>query len=187
MRIAISGLSGVGSSSTAKLVNQKLQLPMSNFTFRALAVEKGMPFEELQKLAETTPDVDFELDRRLITFINNNPDCLIVTDIACWFDQPGIYEKLGFETGPIIDYKIWLEAPLDIRAVRMHKREGGELQDVIDYNHQRDLDNRERYLKLYGIDIFDHSGVDWIFETSHLDLNQVVEQVCQRITELDKK
>jgi cytidylate kinase len=69
----------------------------------------------------------------------------------------------------------------------MHEREGGELQEVIDYNHQRDLDNRERYMSLYGIDIFDHSGVDWIFDTSYFTLEEVVEQVCQRITELESR
>lgn len=184
MKIAISGLSGVGSSSTAKLVSQKLTLPMTNFTFRALAVEKGVPFETLQKQAEFDPEIDFELDRRLIGFINSHSDCLAATDVACWLDDPGVYTRLGMDSGAVIDYKIWLEAPIEVRAQRMHEREGGELQNVIDYNHKRDLENQVRYKKLYGIDIFDQSSCDWILETSNLTLEQVVDLVSERIQSL---
>lgn len=184
MRIAISGLSGAGSSTTAKLLSERLKLAMTNFTFRALAVEKGIPFETLQEQAKTNPEVDFELDRRLIEFINGTERCLAVTDIACWLDTPGIYQKLGLEQGAMIDYKIWLEAPLEIRAERMHRREGGTIESVIEYNHQRDLDNRERYLHLYGIDIFDHRGIDWVLDTSHLNLEEVVTTISERLQQL---
>ena len=48
MKLAITGLSGVGSSTTARLVAQKFNLPVNNFTFRDLAKEWGMTFEEMQ-------------------------------------------------------------------------------------------------------------------------------------------
>lgn len=181
MKVAISGLSGVGSSTTAKLVSERLNLPMTNFTFRQLAVEKGMSFEELQTLAASEPEVDFELDRRLISFINENPNCIAATDISCWLDNPGVYTLLGLDKGPSFDLKIWLEAPLEVRAARMQAREKGSIEDIIAYNHQRDIDNRERYLNLYGIDIFSREGIDWVFETSDHNLNEVVEAVCQKI------
>ena len=182
MKIAISGLSGVGSSSTAKLVSQRVNLPMTNFTFRQLAVEKGISFEELQTQAATNPEIDFELDRRLIEFVNSHGDCLAATDIACWLDDAGVYGRLGLDAGATFNLKIWLDAPLNIRAKRMHAREGGTLQQVIDYNHQRDLDNRERYLQLYGIDIFDHDRMDWVIDTSGKNLEEVVQLICDRIT-----
>lgn len=187
MKIALSGLSGVGSSTTAKLVSQQLNLPMTNMTFRALAVERGIPFEELQIQAETDTSIDFELDRRLIEFVNTNAECLAATDVACWLDNPGVYQRVGLNQGATFDYKIWLEASLEVRAARMHEREGGSLEQVIEYNHKRDLDNRERYLKLYGIDIFDHTDMDWVLETSDLTLEEVVGEVCQRLTELQRE
>lgn len=187
MKIALSGLSGVGSSTTAKLISQRLNLPMTNMTFRALAVERGIPFEELQAQAEHDETIDFELDRRLIDFINSNENCLAATDVACWLDKPGVYQTVGLEKGASYDYKIWLEAPLEVRAQRMHKREGGTLEQVIDYNHKRDLDNRERYLKLYGIDIFEHSDIDWVLETSQMNLEEVVETICQQLLKLQSQ
>lgn len=187
MKIAISGLSGVGSSTTAKQVAARLNLPMNNFTFRDLAKERGVAFEELQAQSMTDPSIDLELDRRLIEFLNTHPDCLSATDLSCWLDNPKIWQKLGLDGGPAFDLKIWLEAPLDVRAQRMLEREGKSLEEVITYNHQRDLDNRQRYQELYGVDIFDHSAIDWVFETSHLNLEQVVQQIVDTVQSLQHK
>lgn len=186
MKIAISGLSGVGSSTTAKLVAERLNLPMNNFTFRNLAAEWGTTLEDLQVRAETDTSIDLELDRRLINFIQSNESCLIATDLACCLDDPKVYTKLGLDRGADYDFKIWLEAPLEIRAKRMHHREGGDFETVKEYNHQRDLDNRERYLRLYGVDIFDHNNVDWLLETSNLTLNQVVDLITEKISSILK-
>ncbi len=184
MKIAISGLSGVGSSSTARLVSQRLNLPMSNFTFRELAKERGISFEELQAQAATDDTIDYELDRRLIEFIQNHESCLIATDLACWLDQPSLYQRLSLSRGASYNYKIWLEAPLEVRAQRMHEREGGDYQAILSYNDRRDQDNRERYLRQYGVDILDHSQIDWILETSQLTLEQVAGSISQRLADL---
>ena len=187
MKIAISGLSGVGSSTTGKLVAQRLNLPMNNFTFRDLAKERGVAFEVLQEQSKNDEAIDLELDKRLIEFINSHENCLSVTDLSCWLDDERVYKKLGLASGPSFDMKIWLEAPIEERAVRMHEREGGDFQKVLAYNNQRDLDNRERYLKLYGLDIFDHSNIDWVFDTSKLTLEEVVNEVCNRVVDLSQQ
>lgn len=187
MRVALSGLSGVGSSNTARLVATKLGLPMSNFTFRDLAKERGVTFEALQAQAGHDFSIDKELDRRLIKFAEEHPSCLIATDLACWLDQPRVYKTLGFEQGIIYDYKIWLKAPLEVRAKRLHEREGGDAELVKINESQRDHDNRERYLRLYGVDIFDQSGVDWVLNTTHHNLEQVVEMIVKRLQNLDFK
>jgi cytidylate kinase len=184
MKIAISGLSGVGSSTTAKLVAKEMNLQMTNFTFRALAEERGVAFEELQTQAATDASIDLELDRRLIAFVNAHDNCLAATDLACWLDHPNLYARLGLEDGAHYDYKIWLEAPIEVRAKRMHEREGGDLASVTEYNHQRDLDNRERYLGLYGVDIFDHRNMDWVLETSDIDLDMVVATIVAKLRTL---
>lgn len=171
----------MGSSSTAAAVSERLKLPMNNFTFRDLAQERGVTFERIQEQAKHDPSIDLQLDRRLITWANSQKDCLVATDLACWLDDPKVYTKLGLKEGIAYNLKIWLEAPLEERARRMQEREGGEINEIKRYNHQRDLDNRERYLALYGVDIADHSKIDWILETSHLPLQKVVDLICQRI------
>jgi len=187
MKVALSGLSGVGSSSTARLVAAKLGLAMSNFTFRDLAKERGVSFESIQKQAAHDVSIDKELDRRLIKFGQDNPHCLIATDLACWLDQEKVYKTLELEKGIAYDYKIWLEAPLEVRAKRLYEREGGDPELVKVYENQRDHDNRERYLQLYGVDIFDQSGVDWVLTTTHYNLEQVADMIVERLQSLDLK
>jgi CMP/dCMP kinase len=184
MRIALSGLSGAGSSSTARLVSARLGLPMSNFTLRNLADEWGISFREIQAKAALDTAIDFELDRRLIAFIEQHPHCLISTDLACWLDSPLLQEKLGFKPTFTFDYRIWLDVPLDERARRIQKREGGELAEVKAYNHQRDMDNHTRYKKIYGVDILNHQGIDWIYETGDQPLTIVTDTICERVEQL---
>lgn len=185
LKIALSGLSGAGSSTTARLVAQRFGLPMNNFTLRNLAVEKGLSFDEIHHLAKNDSSIDIELDRRLVQFVRTNDVCFVVTDLACWLDQPSLLSVLGEEQSLQFDYKIWLEVPLDERAIRMRKREGGDLHEIKTYNHARDLQNRDRYIDLYDVDIFDHSEIDWVFNTEKLTLHQVVDAVCERILSLD--
>lgn len=182
MKIAISGLSGVGSSTTARQISERLGLPMSNFTFRDLAKERGISFKALQEQAVSDPSIDLELDRRLIHYINENPTCLIATDLACWLDDPKVWRRLGLEIGAQYDLKIWLEAPLAERARRMHNREGGEYKQVLAYNNQRDQDNRQRFLDLYGVDIFDHQNIDWTINSSNLSLEEVTDLIIKKIS-----
>lgn len=182
MKIAISGLSGVGSSTTAKQISQRLGLPMSNFTFRDLAKERGISFKKLQELAASDPSIDLELDKRLIHFIKENPTCLISTDLACWLDEPKVWRRLGLESGAKYDLKIWLAAPLEERAKRMHLREGGDYKQVLEYNNRRDQQNRERFLDLYGVDIFDHRNIDWTIDSSNLTLEQVTDLIIEKIS-----
>lgn len=184
MRIALSGLSGAGSTTTAKLVSERLALPMSNVTFRDLAKERGVDFRDLQAQAEYDTSIDFELDRRLIRYIEEHTDCLIATDLACWLDSRSLQKVLGVDSNVHFDYKIWLNVPLEERARRIHSREEGELQDVLEYNDTRDKMNRERYLSLYGVDIFNHDDIDWIFATGSLNLHQVVDAICTKIETL---
>jgi cytidylate kinase len=180
MKIAISGLSGVGSSSTAKAVAQRLNLEMYNFTFRNLAEEYGVHWLELQERALTDPSIDLTLDRRLIEFGQAHSDCLISTDFACWLDDPGIYEKVGLDRGVEYDLKIWLEASLDERAKRMQERKESPLEQIKADEHKRDEQNRERLRKLYGLNLADRSKIDWELNTEELSLESVVEAIVER-------
>ena len=62
MKIAISGLSGCGNTTTSTVLSKKLGFPLVNFTFRNLAKEKGMSLEELSEKAKYNSDIDKELD-----------------------------------------------------------------------------------------------------------------------------
>jgi len=47
-----------------------------------------------------------------------------------------------------------------VRAERLADREGIPVEEALLHTKKRDADNRERYLKLYGIDILEHGDFD---------------------------
>ena len=53
LRLAISGKSGCGNTTVSRLVAEKLGLRVINYTFKNLARDSGMSFEELALKAET--------------------------------------------------------------------------------------------------------------------------------------
>lgn len=182
MKIAISGLSSAGSTSTARAVSQKLGIPMSTYTLRDLAKDKGVDFEVIHHQAKKhDPSIDRDLDTHQINFLNTNQDAIVSSDLACWLDDPKIYESLGLEK-PVIDLKIFLDVSVEERAKRFHEREQGKIERLKEY----DDENFRHYQQVYGVDTYDVSHVDWIFKTDHMGLEEVVGEICQRITEIEQ-
>lgn len=180
MRIAISGLSGVGTTSTAKLVSQKLGIPLSTYTLRDLAKDRGVDFEVIhQEAKKHNPEIDWDLDRHHIEFLHSHEDAIVASDLACWLDNPKIYEKLSVPK-PQLDLKIWLEATPDARAKRREKREESDSQELVEY----DEGNIDHYRQVYGIDIGDRTDIDWVFRTTDIPLEEVVNQICQRVEQM---
>ncbi len=63
LRIAISGKSGCGNSTVSRLVADRLGLRLINYTFKDLAREQGLSFEEICRRAEVDPQYDLTIDR----------------------------------------------------------------------------------------------------------------------------
>ena len=61
------------------------------------------------------------------------------------------------------DLRIKLVAPVEVRAERIAKRDGMGMEDAVRHVKERDAENRERYKKLYDIDIYDESVFDAVF------------------------
>ena len=64
VRIAISGKSGCGNTTVSRLVAHELGLRVINYTFKTMATEMGISFDELCVLAESESNYDKELDRK---------------------------------------------------------------------------------------------------------------------------
>ncbi|MFH0836297.1 MAG: cytidylate kinase family protein [Candidatus Micrarchaeota archaeon] len=183
MRVAISGLSGCGNSTVSKLVAEKTGFPRFNYTFHDLARDLGEEFMDFHAKAASNPGIDLELDRKQQAFINENKHCVVGTRLAVWMDDAKLLEKIGGERVKL-DFKVWLDAPLEERARRVAEREGGSQDEAQAEVIARDLDNALRYKKLYGIDVSKHGFVDLAINSEEL----TAEEVSQRIViELDKR
>lgn len=161
MKIAISGHSGCGNTTATKNVGNALGLSIVNYTFRDLAKDLGLSFEDVHAKAPDNAIFDYLTDLKLIRAALEGR-IVVGTRLASWLMDA--------------DLRIWLHAPLEDRAHRINKRESEKdatYEAVLYKTLKRDEQNRKRYLQLYGIDINDHSDFDITINTGLLTAEQV--------------
>lgn len=164
MKIAISGLSGCGNTTTSEILANRLGFPLVNFTFKNLAEEKGVSFEELCLMAKMDFEVDKELDRRQVEMAMSTSDVILASRLAIWMLKDA-------------DYKVYLKASSDTRARRIQKREGGTLSEVKEKTQKRDESDHNRYMALYGIDNYDYSKADFVVDTDNMSAEDVADAI----------
>lgn len=162
MRIAISGHSGCGNTTATNNVGKALNLKIVNYTFRDLAKDLNIPFEQIHKEAPSNLIYDYLTDLILIRQALANKDIVIGSRLAAWLMDA--------------ELRIWLQAPLETRASRIALREtekGNSYEQILYKTMKRDAQNKKRYLRLYGLDIDDHSDFDVTINTEKLTAAQV--------------
>jgi cytidylate kinase len=161
MRIAISGLSGCGNTTVARLVGETLGYPVSNYTFRDLARDLGI---ELQKLTGAARTDIFDLLVVVATIRAAQPPNVVIGNrLATWVCNA--------------DLNIWLDASLTARSTRISNREKRCLETTLSQTVMRDEENRRHFLALFCIDIDDHKHVDATIDTEMLDAQQVAANI----------
>ncbi len=138
LRIAISGKSGCGNTTVSRLVASRLGLRVVNYTFKDLARDRGMSFEELARRAEEDPQYDLTIDRRQVQLAQDGP-CVLGSRLAIWLLRGTAFT-------------VYLDAPLAVRAQRIARREGWDLAAALEDTRERDRRDHDRYLRLYGYD-----------------------------------
>ncbi len=161
MKIAISGKSGCGNSTVTSLVAERLGYERINYTFKDMAAEEGVSFEELCERAEDDSRWDLHLDRRQVEMAREG-NTVLGSRLAIWVLDDA-------------DLRVYLDAPPEVRAERIRKRnmETGEKPTdsatVLSQTVERDRRDHERYLRLYGINNDDYGFADLIVDTTDLD------------------
>jgi cytidylate kinase len=138
-RIAISGKSGCGNSTVTRIVGERLGLRVINYTFKNMAAEMGITFEEMCELAEQDDRYDRHLDRKQVE-LARAPGCVLGSRLAVWLLTDA-------------DLRVYLDGPPEVRAARIAQREGTDPGATLEHTIERDKRDRERYLRLYSIDI----------------------------------
>jgi cytidylate kinase len=173
VRIAISGKSGCGNTTVSSLVSKELGYPLINFTFRNLAEERHMEFWDLAALAEKDDSIDFELDRRQVEMALAQKDCILASRLAIWMLKEA-------------DLKIYLDATVEERARRIHKREGGTLEEKIAETTARDAKDTARYKRLYDIDNTDSTVADILIDTTRKSAAEVAHIIVHEVRSREK-
>ena len=167
MIIAISGLTGSGKNTLGELLAKKLGYMLVCPTFKDLAKKEGISLMEFQKKAENDPDIDRKFDEILKEQAQGN--CVVTTWLGPWMVDA--------------DLRIGLTAPVEVRAERIAGRDRMTIENAVKHVKERDLRNRNRYLKLYHIDIFDESVYDALLDSGR----HSPEELLKKVLELIKK
>jgi cytidylate kinase len=166
--IAISGKAGCGNTTVLHLVAEKLGFKPINYTFRSMAIELCIPFEELLKRSEENLEYDRMLDEHQ-ALLARQGNTVIGSRLAIWMV-------------PEADLKVYLRASHEVRVRRIHAREGGDLASIERFTRERDERDRSRYFTLYNIDIDDLSCAHLVIDAERWSAAQIAQIIVEAYT-----
>ncbi|MFH1200358.1 MAG: cytidylate kinase family protein [Candidatus Micrarchaeota archaeon] len=155
MRIAVSGLSGCGNTTVSAKAAKALKLTPVNYTMRSLARDLGLPFEQAMRMRKEDSKLDLLLDLKQAKLAARD-GVILSSRLAIWLM-------------PHAQLKVWLAAPLKVRAQRIAQREGKPFSQALKETTARDRNDAAQYRKIYGIDVTDLSAADLVINTAALD------------------
>ncbi len=163
MLLTVSGPPGSGKSTTAAAIADRFDLEhvSGGDIFRSLADERGLTLAELNRQAEEDPTIDRDLDERLRMTAVEREDIVLESRLSGWL------------AGRHATLRIWLHAPLAVRAQRIADRENKSVGQAREETRVREQSERERYREYYGIDIDDLSIYDLSVNTARWSASAV--------------
>jgi cytidylate kinase len=166
MRITISGLPGSGTTTVAKLLSTELSMELisAGEMFRQIANEKKLQLEHFNKLAENNDDFDTQIDEKQGEEAMKRENVIVEGRLSGFFV-------------PDADLKIWLKAPVEIRARRIAAREGITYEAALSAMKNRESSENKRYEKYYGIDLGDLSIYDLVIDSSRWSERDIVKMI----------
>ena len=166
--ITVGGLHGTGKTTYATRLTEDLGFRhvSAGELFRATAEAKGVTLDELNRLAESDPEIDKEIDQRIKDEASRG-DVVLDGQLAAWMAEDA-------------DLKILLIAPKEVRLDRIAQRDHITPEEAEEKTLGREEIERERYRRYYGIDVADPSIYDLIVDTNLYPLEEMM-KILKRI------
>lgn len=164
--ITVSGLPGSGTSTTCKLLQERLGWRYINAGdfFRQLAADQGISLAEMGRRAEVDALVDRALDEGMVQFARQEQNLIMEGRLTGW---------MALRQG-LPALKVWCQAPLEVRAGRVGQREEQSAEEAGHNIAARERSEHQRYARHHQIDLDDLTLYDLVLDTADLSPEQVV-------------
>ena len=170
--ITINGDLGSGKSSAAKGAAKVLNFEhfSSGDFFRQVGLELGLSINEINKKAETSPEIDKKTDEKLRQ-MKDREKIVIDSRIAYyWIPE---------------SFKVYLTLPPEIaqnrilnsikeNKLREQSEQSSSVEEVFKKIHERFESEQKRYWDLYKINNTDKNNYDIVIDTNKNDLEQTI-------------
>jgi cytidylate kinase len=171
--IAVAGLPGTGTTTLCRLLSPRLRLPhvYAGHLFREMAKEHEMDVNQFGEYAEAHPEIDTELDQRMIA-VARRGDAILEGRMSAWHVRESHAPAL----------KVLLEAPEEMRARRVAHREGvDDWMAVLAQNRHREASEAKRYREFYGFDPNDPRHYDLVIDSSDKTPEHIADLVVSKL------
>jgi len=180
MIISIGGYMGSGKSTIAKMLAAKLGWPRYYIgdIRRQKARQRGLTLAEYNRLGETDPATDFEVDeyQKQLGEKENN---FVIEGRTSWYFIPHslkIYLDVDKRTGAQRIYNDLLQSKERNEALKLDT-----LEEVMESISQREASDRLRYKKYYDFEVYNPSHYDFVLDTTNLTIEETFKQIWEFI------
>lgn len=177
MILVVGGPPGSGKTTVAErwAATRLYALVSAGLRFRAMARERGMTLEAFGRAAEEDPSIDRALDAAVLAEVREKAagGANVVVDGRI---QAHLMSR---ERIPCI--KVLIDAPLDVRAQRVARREKSTVAVAKRGILVREASERVRYKAIYGIDLTDTSVFDLVIDSRDKTPDAIVSRIASQV------
>ncbi len=136
-----------------------------------MASERDLSLTAFTRYAELHPEVDRELDRRMVEVVKRG-NVVLEGRLSLWHARQARVEAFG----------VLVVAPEAVRAKRVAQRERRtDWEIVLQENRAREASERHRYVTLYRFDPADPAPYDIVLDSAQQSADQLADAVVERV------